>query len=77
MLDPVKKRLTVEVAGEMVKAEVESAYEKLAKTASIAGFRQGKVPRDVLRQKFEGRILSEKCGLGPYRADISRGPESS
>ena len=58
-LDPVRKKLTVEVVSEEVKAEVDNAFEKLAKTASIAGFRQGKIPREVLMQKFEGRVLSD------------------
>jgi len=63
ILDSTKKKLTVEVANEELKTEVESAYEKLAKTASIAGFRQGKIPREVLMQKFEGRILSDAASV--------------
>ena len=58
-LDPVSKKLTIEVVSEELRKDVESAYEKLAKTASIAGFRQGKIPREVLMQKFEGRVLSD------------------
>jgi trigger factor len=58
-VDSVKQKWTVEVPSEEVKAEVDIAYEKLAKTANIAGFRQGKIPRDVLMQKFEGRVLSD------------------
>ncbi|MBE9531814.1 MAG: trigger factor, partial [Proteobacteria bacterium] len=58
-LSPVKTRVTVEVPHEEFKKKLDEAYEKLAKTTSIAGFRQGKVPREVLMQKFEGRILSE------------------
>jgi trigger factor len=58
-LDSIKKRVTVEIPHEEFKKKTDEAYEKLAKTTSIAGFRQGKVPRDVMMQKFEGRILSE------------------
>ncbi|MEE9542348.1 MAG: trigger factor [Thermodesulfobacteriota bacterium] len=58
-LDSIKKKLTVEVLDKEVRAEIDNAFEKLAKTANIAGFRKGKIPREVLMKKFEGRVLSD------------------
>ena len=74
-LDPIKKRVTVEVPHEEFQKKMDEAYDKLSKTTSIAGFRQGKVPREVLMQKFEGRILSEAAQRFDRR-DLSRGAEA-
>ncbi|MBF0242275.1 MAG: trigger factor [Desulfamplus sp.] len=48
----VKKLIHVEVAGEDVTAELDKAYKDIGKTASIKGFRKGKVPRKVLENRF-------------------------
>ncbi|MBF0389964.1 MAG: trigger factor [Desulfamplus sp.] len=48
----VKKLIHVEVAGEEVTAELDKAYKDIGKTASIKGFRKGKVPRKVLENRF-------------------------
>ncbi|MBF0112119.1 MAG: trigger factor [Desulfamplus sp.] len=48
----VKKLIHVEVASEDVTAELDKAYKDIGKTASIKGFRKGKVPRKVLENRF-------------------------
>ncbi len=55
-----KVRLTVEVSGHDVKHAVEHAAADLAGTVKIPGFRQGKVPRQVLIQRVgRERLLNE------------------
>lgn len=48
---PVKRKITVNVSAEQVAQALEASYAKVQKTAQIKGFRQGKVPRDML-EKF-------------------------
>jgi trigger factor len=55
-----KVRLTVEVSGHDVKHAVDHAAADLAGTVKIPGFRQGKVPRQVLIQRVgRERLLNE------------------
>ncbi|BCR05779.1 trigger factor [Desulfuromonas versatilis] len=51
-ISSVKKKLSFEVPAETVSAEIEKAYQKIAKTAKIKGFRQGKVPRGVIEKYY-------------------------
>ena len=58
-LEKSSARLTVTVEGEAAKKEYETLLQKYAKTAQIKGFRRGKVPANVLEQKFGESIRSE------------------
>ncbi len=58
-LDPVRRRLLVEVPAGEVDAALESEYARLARTAKVPGFRPGRAPRHVLRQLFGERIHAE------------------
>lgn len=51
-VSPVQRKLTVDVAVEQVAAALEKAYAKVQKTATMKGFRQGKVPRNLLAKYF-------------------------
>lgn len=55
-LSSIRKKLTIEIAAERVAAEIEKTYAKIAKSASIKGFRKGKVPRRLLEQQYAGRM---------------------
>ncbi len=55
-ISTVKKQLSFEVPASRVDEEIEAAYKKLAKTAKIKGFRQGKVPRAVLERHYAGSV---------------------
>lgn len=55
-LSPVLLELKIEVPADRVKSEVDKAYNALAKTAHIKGFRPGKAPRNVLAHLFGGRV---------------------
>ena len=48
----VKKKLSFEVAAEQVEAEFDKAYQKVARSAKIKGFRPGKVPRAMIEQYY-------------------------
>lgn len=58
-VNSVKKILHVEVPAEMVRQEIENAYREIKKTAKIKGFRQGKVPRNVLERLFKKDVQAD------------------
>ena len=58
-ISSVKKQLSFEVPATRVDEEIELAYKKLAKTAKIKGFRQGKVPRAVLERHYAASVESQ------------------
>jgi trigger factor len=57
-LSSTKKRLQIEVPGEIVTKEIDSAYRKLSKKARVKGFRPGKVPRAIL-QRYYGDYIKD------------------
>ena len=61
-LGSTKKRLQIEVPGEIVTREIASAYRKLSKKARIKGFRPGKVPRAILQRYYGDYINNEVIG---------------
>lgn len=52
-----KKSLTFEVPAETVETEITRVTSRYAKQAKVPGFRQGKVPTTVARQRFKDQIL--------------------
>lgn len=52
-----KKSLTFEVPAETVETEITRVTARYAKQAKVPGFRQGKVPTTVARQRFKDQIL--------------------
>lgn len=58
-ISSVKKQLSFEVPAARVDEEIEAAYKKLAKTAKIKGFRQGKVPRAVLERNYAASVEAQ------------------
>ena len=62
VLSPIKKKLSFEIAADIVDTELDNAYKKIAKTADIKGFRKGKVPRKILEQHFGPRAKYEAAG---------------
>ncbi|MEI6668963.1 MAG: trigger factor [Acidobacteriota bacterium] len=54
-----QKRLTVEIPAEAVDAEIARVTATLSRRAKIPGFRQGKVPANVVWQRFKDDILHE------------------
>lgn len=58
----LERRLTVEVPEERIAGQVQSRLEELRKTVRIDGFRQGKAPLSVIRQRFGKRVRDEIVG---------------
>jgi len=62
VLSPIRKKLSLEIAADVVDAELENAYKKIAKTADIKGFRKGKVPRKILEQHYGPKAQYDAAG---------------
>ena len=57
--NPCKRELTIEIPAAVVSAESESVVNRYQKLARIPGFRKGKVPAAIVRQRFADDIKSE------------------
>jgi trigger factor len=55
-ISPVEKKLTVEVDSARVVQEFDRAYVGLGRRVKLRGFRQGKVPRQVLQRHFHDEV---------------------
>ncbi|HEX8439367.1 trigger factor [Archangium sp.] len=58
-LSPVEKKLSIEVENARVVEELTRAYAALGKQVKLPGFRQGKVPRRILEQRFREQVEDE------------------
>lgn len=54
-----KKTLTIEIPSEVVDAEIARVAKDYSKHAKIPGFRPGKVPTAVIKQRFRDQILHD------------------
>jgi trigger factor len=61
-LSSIKKKLVIEIAADVVNEELENAFKQIAKTASIKGFRKGKVPRKILEQQYGSKAQYDAAG---------------
>jgi trigger factor len=57
--NPCQRELTIEVPAEVVKTETDSIVNKYQKLARVPGFRKGKVPASMVRQRFADDIKNE------------------
>jgi trigger factor len=59
-MDPACKReISVEIPAEVVAAQQEALVQQYSKQARIPGFRKGKVPASMVRNKFSSEITSD------------------
>jgi trigger factor len=58
----LERRLTVGVPAERVDGEVDTRLQKAAKNVRLPGFRPGKVPMKVMRQRFGAGVRQEVLG---------------
>ena len=58
----LERRLTVGVPAEVIDQEVNKRLQEAAKTVRINGFRKGKVPLKVVRQKYGAGVRQEVLG---------------
>lgn len=54
-----KRVISVEIARERFDSEKERVVDGMVTKVSLPGFRKGKVPHKIVRQRFSGEILSE------------------
>jgi trigger factor len=84
-ISSIKKKLSIEVAAEAVDAEIDKAYQKIAKSAKVKGFRPGKAPRSVVEKHYApqmeeqvlGRLINESYfkALAEHRVAAIADPE--
>lgn len=55
----LERKVTVQIPAETVELEVNNRLDSLKNTVRIDGFRLGKVPLKVIKQKYSGTILQE------------------
>lgn len=58
----LERRLKVEVPAERVNEQVDKRLQEIAQTARLDGFRPGKVPLRVVRQRFGQQVRQEAYG---------------
>ena len=58
----LERRLTVGVPAERIDVEVDNRLQKAAKDVRLSGFRPGKVPMKVMRQRFGAGVRQEVLG---------------
>ena len=58
----LERRVTVEVPEERIEEQIDSRLQNLRKSVRIDGFRQGKAPLKVVRQRFGERVRAEIVG---------------
>lgn len=61
-ISTIRKKLTFTIPADQVETEINTAYQKLAKTAKIKGFRKGKVPKNMLVQYYEPQMQEQVAG---------------
>ena len=58
----LERKITVQVPAETVELEVNNRLNSLKNTVRLDGFRPGKIPLKVLKQKYSGTVLEEVAG---------------
>jgi trigger factor len=57
--NPCQRELNIEIPADVVKAETDNLVSRYQKLANIPGFRKGKVPGAIVRQRFAEEIKSD------------------
>src|SRR3954469_4864116 len=69
-VNDTRKNLVVEIERDVVDQEIDKVARDYGKAARIPGFRPGKVPAKVVRQRFRDQILHDVAhGLIPRAVD--------
>ena len=78
-VNETRKNLVVEIPTDVVDAEIARVTTRYSKQARLPGFRPGKVPAKVVRQRFKGQILHDVAehlvGRAVDEALVERGVE--
>ena len=57
--NPCQREIAVEISADIVKTETDSLVNRYQKLARVPGFRKGKVPASVIRQRFAEEIKND------------------
>jgi trigger factor len=57
--NPCQRELSIEIPADVVKAETDNLVNRYQKMARIPGFRKGKVPASIVRQRFAEELKSD------------------
>ena len=60
--DGLTRTLRVEVPAERIDSEIEQRLRKVGKTAKVPGFRPGKIPLKVIKQRYGPQVRQEVLG---------------
>ena len=58
-INPVKKKIMIEIEPDSVANEMDKAIKDVAKKAKIPGFRPGKAPKNVVQLHYGEEVRSE------------------
>ena len=58
-VSPIKKKILFDISWLEVKKELDTVYKDVAKKAKIKGFRQGKVPRNIIESLYKEHAEEE------------------
>ncbi len=61
-LEGLQRKMTVQVPAEKIATAIDQKLKQLSKTVKLDGFRPGKVPVSVVKQKFGAQVRSEVTG---------------
>jgi len=73
-LDKLERRITLSLAADVLKNEVDARLKKLARTVKVDGFRPGKVPMTVVAQRYGYSVRSRQR---PSRPSLLQGHRRS
>ena len=54
-----QKTITIEIPSDVVDAEINRVAQGYSKQAKLPGFRPGKVPATIIKQRFKDQILHD------------------
>ncbi len=55
----LERRMRIELPGNEIELEVEKRLKQVGKTAKLKGFRPGKIPANVVKQRFGGEVRQD------------------
>jgi trigger factor len=58
-INPIRKKLAVVVDAATVDAVIKSTFDSIKSEAEVEGFRKGKVPEDIIKQRYGVRVMDD------------------
>ena len=58
----LERRMTVQIPKDKLEKEVQTRLKQLAGRVKLQGFRPGKVPMNVIKQRYGGQVKQEVMG---------------